>query len=119
MAQAVTWRRNSRKRAEPAKHELSITRWASSQRSSPSKSMASKCCSDNVFIYFSAFHVQFHGQITVNSVVNRGGHEHGFRHRTERKEINRSFPGIAHYLAQDEELPRPVARGAVIRCDTL
>src|ERR1700760_4337928 len=109
MAQTVTWRRKSRRRAEPIKCGLSATRWASSHRSSPSKSIASECCSDNVFIYFSAFHVQFHGQITVNSVVNRGGHQHCFRHGTERKEIIRLSTGIFHYLAQDEDLRRSVA----------
>jgi hypothetical protein len=33
-----------------------------------------------------------------------------FRHGKERKEIIRSFPGIFHYLAQDEELLRPVVQ---------
>jgi hypothetical protein len=42
-----------------------------------------------------------------------------FRHGTDRKEINRSFPDIFRYVTQDEELPSPVASGAGIRCDIL
>src|ERR1700730_14043726 len=56
-------------RTVPIRCGLSMTRCTSSQRLSPSNSTASQCCSGTVLICFPTFHVQFHGQITVNSVV--------------------------------------------------
>jgi hypothetical protein len=50
---------------------LSMTRCTNSRRISPSNSIASQFCSGAVFICVPTFNLQFHGQFTVNSVVNR------------------------------------------------
>src|SRR6266481_2383913 len=118
MAQAVTWSKKSRKRAELIRCGLSITRWTSSQRISPSNSAASPCCSCNVFICFSAFHVQFHGQITVNSVVIPH-HRSAWSLSALRngRSIIVRFKRIYHYLAQRQHLPSLEARfNHLFRC---